>query len=109
VLLDREEGGGEHLQKEGVRLHSVTKISSVARKLLDMDAITRTQFDELTGKETETEGAFNQSLYPRLKAKIANGDCPSSTRAAGHTTHAKERAESSHPRNPEFPGCRMLD
>jgi len=55
VLLDREEGGGEHLQKEGVKLHSVTKISSVARKLLDMDAITRTQFEQLTGEKTETE------------------------------------------------------
>ena len=55
VLLDREEGGREHLQKEGVKLHSVTKISSVARKLLDMDAITRTQFEELTGEKTETE------------------------------------------------------
>ena len=55
VLLDREEGGGEHLQKEGVKLHSVTKISSVARKLLDMDAITKTQFEELTGEKTETE------------------------------------------------------
>jgi len=55
VLLDREECGREHLQKEGVKLHSVTKISSVARKLLDMDAITRTQFEELTGKKTETE------------------------------------------------------
>ena len=55
VLLDREEGGGEHLQKEGVKLHAVAKISSVARKLLDMDAISRTQFEELTGEKTETE------------------------------------------------------
>ena len=48
VLLDREEGGRSHLQKAGVRLHSVAKISQVAQKLLDMDAITRTQFEELT-------------------------------------------------------------
>jgi orotate phosphoribosyltransferase len=53
VLLDREEGGGEHLQKEGVKLHSVAKISSVAKKLFDMDAITKIQFEELSG-ETET-------------------------------------------------------
>ena len=55
VLLDREEGGGEHLQKEGVKLHAVAKISLVARKLLDMDAITKAQFEELTGEKTETE------------------------------------------------------
>ncbi len=55
VLLDRQEGGEKNLLKEGVRLHSVTKISMVAQKLLDMDAITKTQFDELAnpGKETE--------------------------------------------------------
>ncbi|HZY47931.1 MAG TPA: orotate phosphoribosyltransferase [Candidatus Bathyarchaeia archaeon] len=53
VLLDREEGGEEHLQQEGVKLHSVARISSVAQKLLDMDAITKTQFEELTaGKQT---------------------------------------------------------
>ena len=48
VLLDREEGGRSHLQKAGVHLHAVAKISQVAQKLLDMDAITRTQFEELT-------------------------------------------------------------
>jgi orotate phosphoribosyltransferase len=48
VLVDREEGGREHLQKEGVTLHSVTRISELARRLLDMDAITRSQFEGLT-------------------------------------------------------------
>src|SRR5713226_5692595 len=55
VLLDREEGGGEHLQKEGVKLHSVAKISTVAQKLLDMDAITKTQFEELAGEKEKAE------------------------------------------------------
>ena len=55
VLLDREEGGGEHLQKEGVRLHSVARISDVAKKLLDMDAITKTQFEELSGETEKAE------------------------------------------------------
>lgn len=50
VLVDREEGGREQLQKVGVTLHSVTRISEVARRLLDMDAITQTQFEELTSK-----------------------------------------------------------
>jgi orotate phosphoribosyltransferase len=48
VLVDREEGGKEHLQNEGVTLHSVTRISELARRLLDLDAITRSQFEELT-------------------------------------------------------------
>ena len=52
VLLDREEGGKAHLQEAGVRLHSVARISEVAQKLLDLDAITKTQFDELTGQGT---------------------------------------------------------
>jgi orotate phosphoribosyltransferase len=48
VLVDREEGGAEHLLKEGVTLHSVTRISELAKKLLDMDAISQSQFVELT-------------------------------------------------------------
>ncbi|HYY91331.1 MAG TPA: orotate phosphoribosyltransferase [Candidatus Dormibacteraeota bacterium] len=48
VLVDREEGGEEHLRKEGVNLHSVTRISELAKKLLDMDAISQSQFEELT-------------------------------------------------------------
>lgn len=48
VLLDREEGGAENLRKEGVNLHSVARISDLARKLLDMDAITESQFEDLT-------------------------------------------------------------
>jgi orotate phosphoribosyltransferase len=55
VLLDRQEGGEEHLMKEGVKLHSVAKISTVAQKLLDMDAITRTQFEELAGVSETAE------------------------------------------------------
>jgi orotate phosphoribosyltransferase len=55
VLLDREEGGGEHLQKEGVKLHSVARISAIAKKLLDMDAITKTQFEELSGETEKAE------------------------------------------------------
>lgn len=59
VLLDREEGGRSHLEKAGVRLHSVARISEVAQKLLDMDAISKEQYGELTGQpgldeETET-------------------------------------------------------
>lgn len=50
VLVDREEGGEEHLRKEGVKLHSATRMSQLAQRLLDMDAISETQFEEITGK-----------------------------------------------------------
>jgi orotate phosphoribosyltransferase len=55
VLLDRQEGGEKHLFKEGVKLHSVAKISTVAKKLLDMDAITQNQFEELAGVNEKSE------------------------------------------------------
>jgi len=55
VLLDRQEGGEQHLMKEGVKLHSVTKISTVAQRLFDMDAITKEQLDELSGQSEKTE------------------------------------------------------
>ena len=51
VLLDREEGGRSHLEKAGVRLHSVARISEVAQRLLDMDAITKTQYEEIIGQK----------------------------------------------------------
>jgi hypothetical protein len=41
--------------KEGVKLHSVAKISTVAQRLFDMDAITKEQFDELSGRSENTE------------------------------------------------------
>jgi orotate phosphoribosyltransferase len=55
VLLDRQEGGEKHLMKEGVKLHSVAKIATVAQKLLDMDAISRKQFEELAGLSETAE------------------------------------------------------
>jgi len=48
VLVDREEGGRARLLKERVTLHSVTRISELAQSLLDMDAISQSQFEELT-------------------------------------------------------------
>ena len=53
VLVDREEGGEEHLRKEGVKLHSTTRMSQLAQQLLDMDAISESQFEELTAKTNE--------------------------------------------------------
>jgi orotate phosphoribosyltransferase len=41
VFLDREEGGRELLEKSGVNLHSVLKISEIAKTLNEMGAIDR--------------------------------------------------------------------
>src|SRR3989304_5723332 len=51
----KEEGGKSHLEASGVELHSVVRISEVAQKLLDMDAITKTQYGELTGQHDSGE------------------------------------------------------
>lgn len=55
VLIDREEGGKSHLEASGVKLHSVARISEVAQKLLDLDAITKAQFEQLTGQQNPGE------------------------------------------------------
>ena len=52
VLIDRGEGGKEHLERAGVKLHAVARISEIAQTLLEMDAITKYQFGEIIGKET---------------------------------------------------------
>ena len=39
VLLDREEGGRERLARNGVTLHSVLKMSNVAKRLYEMNVI----------------------------------------------------------------------
>lgn len=54
VLVDREEGGEEHLLKEGVKLHSATRMSQLAQQLLAMDAISESQFEELTSKSNNS-------------------------------------------------------
>lgn len=41
VFLDREEGGRELLEMSNVKLHSVLKISEIAKKLYEMGAIDR--------------------------------------------------------------------
>lgn len=50
VLVDREEGGSSHLEKSGVKLYSVVRISEVAKKLLDMDAITASEYEEMVAQ-----------------------------------------------------------
>ncbi|MGB9671707.1 MAG: orotate phosphoribosyltransferase [Candidatus Bathyarchaeales archaeon] len=43
VLLDREEGGKERLEKAGIRLHSLIRISEIAEKLHEIGAIDEVQ------------------------------------------------------------------
>ena len=44
VLLDREEGGVENLEKEGIKLHALMKASEAANKLCEIGAIDQEQF-----------------------------------------------------------------
>ncbi len=43
VLLDRQEGGGENLEKSGIKLHTLLNISEVARMLYEIGAIDEEQ------------------------------------------------------------------
>jgi len=43
VLLDREEGGAQRLAENDVKIHSLFKISEVAKRLSDMNAIAEDQ------------------------------------------------------------------
>lgn len=45
VMLDREEGGRRKLEKEGIKLHALCKISEVAEELCAIDAITEDQLN----------------------------------------------------------------
>ncbi|RLI22009.1 orotate phosphoribosyltransferase [Candidatus Bathyarchaeota archaeon] len=44
VLLDREEGGKENLEKEGIKLHALMKASEAATKLYEIGAIDEEQY-----------------------------------------------------------------
>jgi orotate phosphoribosyltransferase len=43
VLLDREEGGREKLDKSGMKLHALLNISEIVKKLYDLEAIDEEQ------------------------------------------------------------------
>ena len=47
VLMDREENGKQNLVKDGINLHYLLTTSELARKLHDMDAITKEQLDTI--------------------------------------------------------------
>ncbi|MCK4440166.1 orotate phosphoribosyltransferase, partial [Candidatus Bathyarchaeota archaeon] len=43
VLLDREEGGKENLDKNGIKLHALLRISKIADRLYEIGAIDEVQ------------------------------------------------------------------
>ncbi len=47
VLIDRQEGGEETLEKEGIKLHSLIKMYEVAQTLYDIEAIDKQQLKEI--------------------------------------------------------------
>ena len=47
VLLDRMEGGSERLAKKGIRLHSLTTIDEIAKKLYEMNAVTEDEMQTI--------------------------------------------------------------
>ena len=47
VLMDREENGKQNLAEDGIKLHYLLTTSELARKLQDMDAITREQLSTI--------------------------------------------------------------
>ena len=47
VLIDREEGGAEHLKAMGVTLHAFIKISQIAKQLYALGAIDESKFKDI--------------------------------------------------------------
>ncbi|MHC1636092.1 MAG: orotate phosphoribosyltransferase [Candidatus Methanospirareceae archaeon] len=48
VLLDREEGGREALQKAGIKLYAVATMREVAKNLFDMGLLTKEEYKMIT-------------------------------------------------------------
>lgn len=54
VLLDREEMGRARLAKNNIEVHALFRISEIAERLFEIDAITEEQLDIIL-KQTEKE------------------------------------------------------
>lgn len=48
VLLDRQEGGSEKLEKLGIKTHAFLKVSEAAAKLYEIGALTEEQYEIIT-------------------------------------------------------------
>jgi uridine monophosphate synthetase len=57
AFLDREEGGKAKLAKEGIQLHTLLKISEVAKILYETDAIDEESYKTIT-KQIKKEKKF---------------------------------------------------
>jgi len=55
VLLDREEGGKERLARNGITLHSVLRITDVAKRLYEMNAIEKNELEIILNQVREKE------------------------------------------------------
>ena len=55
VLLDREEGGKERLARSGITLHSVLRITDVAKRLYEMNAIEKNELEIILNQVREKE------------------------------------------------------
>jgi orotate phosphoribosyltransferase len=55
VLLDREEGGKERLARNGVTLHSVLRITDIAERLFEMNAIDENELEIILKQVKEKE------------------------------------------------------
>jgi len=50
VLLDRQQGAGENLQKKRMKLHTFTTMRRIADKLLNLGTIDERQHKEILGQ-----------------------------------------------------------
>ena len=55
VLLDREEGGKERLARNGITVHSVLRISNIAKRLFEINAIDEAQLEIILNQVRKKE------------------------------------------------------
>jgi len=55
VLLDREEGGKERLSRNGITVHSVLRISNIAKRLFEINAIDEAQLEIILNQVRKKE------------------------------------------------------
>lgn len=55
VLIDRQEGGEERLQKIGVRLHTFLRISEIADKLFQLGVIEEGKYNDILKQRTKRD------------------------------------------------------
>ena len=55
ALVDREEGGREHLQEIGVRLHAFMRVSEIADRLYKLGVIEEGKYEEILRQSSQKE------------------------------------------------------